>query len=206
MNVSSSSVFRKAFEELTNQTNQYDQNCANLKIQTPDDLNFSDDELSFLPLFILIFTQDSSSLLSRSVLVTTLKRTFETVRTERSSLWNTIYLVASRKFDFVVDDSLKRDIQWNLETWPLEHINYPTHNSDREDIFYEPGMNRFNTKRTDSLHSRSPIPANERNQFRWNANPFDVSANGDGMMQLDPGAYLLSYWMARYYDILSQTD
>ena len=108
------------------------------------------------------------------------------------------------EIQFLVDDSLKRDIQWNLQTWPLEHIS-TTHNSDRE-VFFEPGMNRFNTKRTDSLHSRSPIPANERNQFRWNANPFDVSANGDGMMQLDPGAYLLSYWMARYYDILGQTD
>ena len=133
---------------------------------------------------------------------TTLKRTLRSFNWKDRVCNN--HLVASRKFDFVVDNSLKRDIQWNLLLFVTHQ--FPTHNSDREDIFYEPGMNRFNTKHTDSLHSRSPIPANERNQFRWNANPFDVSANGDGMMQLDPGAYLLSYWMARYYDILGQTD
>ena len=211
LSVSSSSpdMFRKAFEELTNETNQYDRNCVNLKIQTPDDLNFSDDELSFLPLFILIFTiHHPTSLLSPDIVKSTLQRTFEIVRMERSSLWTTIFLVAAKQLNFVVEDYsvLKKDIEWNLQTWPLEHINYPTHNIDREDIFYGPGTNRFYLKHTDTLHSQSPIPANQRNQFRWNANPFDISSTGDGMVQVDPGAYLLSYWMARYYNILSNDD
>jgi hypothetical protein len=201
----SPSIFRNAFLELTNETNQYDENMINLKIQTPSDDNFSDDELSFLPLFTILFS-GKSSLVARNIFEKTLSRTFAIVRSERSSLWTTIYLIASKVYDFVVDfESLRRDIEWNLQTWPLEHINWHVDNSNREDIMYESGSNRFDVKHTDSIHSHSPIPANERNQYRWNANPFDISAGGDGMSQLDPGAYLLTYWMARYYNILGES-
>ena len=38
-----------AYHELTNATNQYNQNLLNLKITVPLDDNYSDDELTFLP-------------------------------------------------------------------------------------------------------------------------------------------------------------
>ena len=33
--------------------------------------------------------------------------------------------------------------------------------------------------------------------------PFDVSDNGDPSSEMDPGAWLLPYWMARYHGLLA---
>ena len=79
-------------------------------------------------------------------------------------------------------------------------------NSHRIDILYEDSQNRFGAKRTDSLHSRSPLPAHERRQGRWNSDPYDVTDGGSGTSEMDPGAWLLPYWMARYYGAISASD
>lgn len=56
------------------------------------------------------------------------------------------------------------------------------------------------------------LPTNERSQYIWNANPFDVQSvqywNNEparrqpGMDEEDPGAWLLPYWLARYHGVL----
>lgn len=195
---SNTSWIHAAYEELTNATNQYDVNAVNLKIQSPCDDNFSDDELSFLPILTLLMTTSSSSLVNPAIVEKALARTYSIVRPERSSLWSSIYLVGNPE-----DESIRDDILWNLRTWPLEHINWPLSNQGREDIVYESGVTRFGTVRSDSSHTRPPLPANERSQYRWNADPWDVSGSGgDGVSEIDPGAWLLPYWMARYYNIL----
>ena len=61
-------------------------------------------------------------------------------------------------------------------------------------------MNRFKT--FDSFHDASPLPASERRQYRWNADPYDVTDGGDGLSEGDPGAWLLPYWMARHHGII----
>ena len=45
------SQWDKYVEELTNASNQYNENMLNLKISAPCDDNFSDDELTYLPFF-----------------------------------------------------------------------------------------------------------------------------------------------------------
>jgi hypothetical protein len=47
------------------------------------------------------------------------------------------------------------------------------------------------------------LPANERLDFRWNENEYEVSAGGDGLLEADPGAFLLPYWMARFHGIIA---
>ena len=47
------------------------------------------------------------------------------------------------------------------------------------------------------------IPANERlKSFRPAADPYDVADGGTGLQETDPGAWLLSYWMARYHRLV----
>eukprot|EP00939_MAST-03C_sp_MAST-3C-sp1_P001762 g1762.t1 len=170
-----SSWQRAAYDDLTNATNQYDENAANLKIQTPCDDNFSDDELSFLPILTLLMTIVSSPLVDPAIVDRALMRTYSIVRPERSSLWSSIYLVGNP--DDIDAASIREDILWNLQTWPLEMTNYPLSNENREDLVYENGVDRFG-KHSDSSHTRSPLPANERSQYRWNADPWDVSGGG----------------------------
>ena len=93
-------IFEKAYAELTNSTNQYLQNLLNLKITSPIDDNYSDDELTFLPFFTFLSTCPPSDLsrgsascpFDRSALLAALRRTFEVVRPERSNLWGAIML------------------------------------------------------------------------------------------------------------------
>ena len=51
-----------------------------------------------------------------------------------------------------------------------------------------------------------PLPANERKQYRWNANPWDVADGDDGMDEAEPGAWLLPYWLARYHGLVSPEE
>lgn len=43
------------------------------------------------------------------------------------------------------------------------------------------------------------IPYSENYVIRFNANPYELVTSGDGLGATDPGAWLLSYWLGRYY-------
>ena len=45
------------------------------------------------------------------------------------------------------------------------------------------------------------VPANERSQFRWTGNPFDLTG-GSGLQEFDTGPWMLPYWMARFYGLI----
>lgn len=45
------------------------------------------------------------------------------------------------------------------------------------------------------------LPANERTQLRWNGNPFLLDREGSSN-EMDPGPWLLPYWMARWTGML----
>ena len=49
------------------------------------------------------------------------------------------------------------------------------------------------------------VPANERSQGLWNADPYSVSG-GSGMDEWDAGAWLLPYWMARYHGLIVDAE
>ena len=66
------------------------------------------------------------------------------------------------------------------------------------DIEWIPDVNRDNRLYTDS---RIVLPANERSQLRWNLDPHDVDG-GSGGSEAEPGAFLYSYWAARYAGLL----
>ena len=96
------------------------------------------------------------------------------------------------------DAEIIEGILWNLRTWPLELIDWPVTNSHRVDIRYSRSLSRFETPQALNL-----IPANERRQLRWNADPYDVTDGGAGMSTSDPGAWLLPYWMARHHSLVA---
>ena len=171
--------------------------------------NFSDDELTFLPFYSMLTAcpppSACASLLSpdaRASILAAFERTWGFVRAGRSSLWSAIWLALTGRADADALESLR----WNLQTWQLELIEWPVDNSHRQDIVYEPADDRFGRSRTQSSHTRSPLPANERSQGRWNANPWDISAAGDGRTEMDPGAWLLPYWLARYHGLLGADE
>ena len=262
------SKFRRAYAlahaQLTGASHghDYNGNLVNLKIKTPVDDNYSDDELTFLPYYLFAACNAAAggdAVLSTAELRLSMRRTFDFVRPWRSNLWGTMWLATGgagweagenthlsaacsvlggsnsasdtepaasttstaessmrlrrqagaapaastpqvRDWSTVpYAASVAQDIAWNLRTWPVEGVNWPVQNSNRQDIFFRPGQNRAFRSHTDSVRV---LPANERAQPRWNGNPHQLDG-GNGMSETGSGAWLLPYWMARYHGILA---
>eukprot|EP00043_Microstomoeca_roanoka_P019783 m.229726 g.229726 ORF g.229726 m.229726 type:complete len:770 (-) comp17056_c4_seq1:240-2549(-) len=186
---------KNAYAELTNMTNQYHKNMVNLKIESPDDNNYSDDELTFLPYYTFFGAVERASFFDSPELHLSFERTWSAVRQLRSAAWISMYIArGGQNYDDFDLDSLL----WNLRTWPLELIDWPVKNSDRRDIFIDSEEDRSGQQGGDSLRV---LPANERPQLRWNSNPHDLDG-GSGFSEGDPGAWLWPYWIARYHGII----
>ena len=160
------------------------------------DINFSDDELSFLPLATLDESPSGSSSL-RSQYLMGMETLYARVATEKSSLWNAIYAQAHGGASNPANADLMADAVETLRQWPLSLVAWPIDNTQRIDVFLMPDLTRGN-----GLQALQLIPYDESSFFRWNGNPFSVSKGGSGMSESDPGAWLLPFWMARYHGLI----
>ena len=159
----------------------------------PIDDNYSDDELAFLPFFVYFQAQAQSlPLPAHHPAVLGLTRLRHAVLRQRSSAWTAIFAACTGD----VDDALLADVLWSLQTWPLELVAWDTDNARRLDIL---PLNPEPDRRGDyGTQSWRILPANERSQFRWNANPFDLVGGDGGGTLFDPGAWLMPYGVAMW--------
>jgi len=88
------------------------------------------------------------------------------------------------------------DAVWSLRTWPLSQIQWPVQNSERLDITWDPDASRFKQKQILQL-----LPWEENSMYVWNGDPFVVDG-GDGHGEAAPSAWLLPYWMGRYFQFI----
>ncbi|ELR12782.1 uncharacterized protein ACA1_093180 [Acanthamoeba castellanii str. Neff] len=126
----------------------------------------------------------------------------------RSSLWNVVYLSAST---FLSSSSLSSvdnmgspesdtmgAAAWTLRRWPLSLVHWPVRNSQRLDLIWTEQANRFA-----GTDYRPPVlPWDEGALLLWNADPFEPDG-GSGHSEQAPTPFLLPYWLARYYGLLS---
>ncbi|EDQ88047.1 uncharacterized protein MONBRDRAFT_33081 [Monosiga brevicollis MX1] len=190
--------FEAALANLTTADNQYDENMLNLKIKSPDDDNYSDDELTFLPYFTMALGLNLTKLPQMaSALSLSVERTWLAVRAERSAPWNVMYTAINGSLTTQADID---NIAWNLRTWPLELIDFPVTNTIRRDIYINPEAERNDHQGNDDV--RKILPVYERPQLRWNGDPHDLDG-GSGRTEGDPGAWLMPYWLARYYGMIA---
>jgi hypothetical protein len=73
-----------------------------------------------------------------------------------------------------------------------------THAMTSQDVLKNPNADRFG-RFSEGLRI---LPANERDQGRWNGDPYTLDDGGDGMSEMDGGAWLLPYWMARVFGVV----
>lgn len=119
----------------------------NLKIESPDDDNYSDDELAFLPFYTYLTMADPGTA-SYKAARASVERSWLSVRGLRSALWNTIYIGTNgTNFDQNDVDS----IGWNLRTWPVELVSWPVKNSGRRDLTFDLDADRSGTINGDSV-------------------------------------------------------
>jgi hypothetical protein len=172
----------------------------------PEEVNHSDDELSFLAYYPLLWYERDPYL--RRIYLASIHRSWLIERPEESPFLNYIYasarqashwpnaverpteaLVAPEKYDH------DQCIEW-FRLVPQNLIDWTINNSARQDLG-ELMKNRF-----DQTRAKIVLPVDERRQMRWNGDPYELDGGSEGRRR-DDGAYiLLPYWMGRYHRFL----
>jgi len=177
--------FEKAYQELT-QKHHYAENMVVQKMYGPFDINHSDDELAFLPNYILIRYANDPELLPTYIKGT--QRSWKAEQADRIPIWNIISSAALKN-----DCDLKIALE-ELQQIPMDMITWTMENSQRWDLPRDQLDDRFG-----KAQAVRPVPTPERGISKWNSNTYiyDSGSNGSGE---DDGAYfLLPYWMGRYH-------
>ena len=182
--------FEKAYESLI-RDHHYDMNIVSQKMYGPFDINHSDDELSFLPYYILFrYAVEPEHL---PVYIKSLERSWKAEQADRIPIWNIISSV-----------SLKKDCDLNialeeLQLIPMDLITWRMENSHRWDLQEDQLTDRFGYKQ-----AIRPIPTPERGISKWNSNTYIYDTGSDGSGEDDGAFFLLPYWMGRYHGLMPE--
>ncbi len=155
-----------------------------------EEINYSDEELAFLPFYLLFRYERSEPLLA--VYRDAIGQWWQNARCEKNPLWTFIYMLSKAGNDADVAGAVK-----TLHRIPLDLITWRVLNSDRKDLELDNSFDRF--RQTQSMTLLSPA---ERPVMKWNGNPFRIDSGGVGGSEDDGAFYLLPYWMAKYHKIL----
>ena len=155
-----------------------------------EEINYSDEELAFLPFYLLFRYERSDSLLA--VYRDAIGQWWQNARREKNPLWTFIYMTAKTGEDADVEGAVR-----TLHRIPLDLIAWDVKNSHRKDIEIDRSFDRFRLSQSVTLLS----PA-ERPMIKWNGNPFRIDSGGRGGSEDDGAFYLLPYWFGKYYKIL----
>lgn len=155
------------------------------------ELNFSDEELamlSFYPLFRI--ERDEARLADYR---RAMDQWWQNMRREDSPLWIYIYARANPDRPAPLDRAAH-----TLARMPLDLVTWSVRNSHRLDVPHGHERDRFGRLQTSRL-----LPPDERHVQKWNANPFELDGGRSGLGEDDGAAYLLAYWMGRYYGYIT---
>eukprot|EP01125_Pyxidicula_operculata_P019701 TRINITY_DN7161_c0_g1_i1.p1 TRINITY_DN7161_c0_g1~~TRINITY_DN7161_c0_g1_i1.p1 ORF type:complete len:757 (+),score=117.74 TRINITY_DN7161_c0_g1_i1:13-2283(+) len=196
--MSKNTTFLDSFFDLCKE-HGYNLNIRNLKIMEPDDINYSDDELTYLPYFTYAFSGEHHLKEDFDI---SINRTWKYTKRVQSSLWNVVYgawqeMVMNKQNEqdgsnFELDAALRC-----LREWPTSLIDWPYNNTQRIDYVLNTDVDRGGQFEGNKLY-----PWSEQFIGRWNGDPFEL-VGGSGYEEEDPGAWLLPYWMARFFKFIA---
>lgn len=156
------------------------------------ELNYSDEELALLSFYPLFRYEKDPALLS--AYRRALAQWWENIRREDNPLW--IYIYARANPDAIAPLDRAAHAMVRL---PLDLVDWSIHNRRRHDVPVAADRDRHGKRQTTRL-----LPPDERHVQRWNANPFELDGGAGGHGEDDGAAYLLPYWMARYYGFIRE--
>jgi hypothetical protein len=172
--------FRKGLEQLRSWG--YDENTVRLKnVFPPETIAPWDNELAFESYnTILRYVTDEGL---HSILLRSLERTWEVLRIDHNPWFNFTYGAFTGN-DCELDQSIKY-----LRDYKLDCIQYSYYNSDRDDLYPEPGYVSYEGAR----RSFSPREADS---------PILTDGGNKGRSLKEPTDFLKAYWMGRYYGMI----
>jgi hypothetical protein len=184
--------FERAYKKLIADYH-YDQNMIQQKMYGPFDINHSDDELAFLPYYILFRYADEPELMP--VYRKSLERSWMVEKSDRIPIWNIIASASLKK-----DCDMKVALE-ELQLIPMDLITWKMDNSHRWDLPEDQMTDRFGYRQ-----SVKPIPTPERGITKWNSNTYIYDSGSDGYSEDDGAFFLLPYWMGRYHGLLIENQ
>lgn len=184
--------YQAAYEQLIKK-HHYLLNAITQKMLPPYEVNHSDDQLAFLCYYPLLLYETDPEY--RRIWLLSLERSWQIERPERSPLFNFIYGAVTGK-----PCDVEASVQ-TLKEWPWDLRHWAVRNSHRADIRLDPSKGRFNEPQSVQV-----IPYSERALMQWNGNPYRLDGDGNGEREDDGAAFLLPYWMGRYWKIIEEAS
>jgi hypothetical protein len=151
------------------------------------EINYSDEELAMLSFYPFFRYERDAAMLS--ALRRGLDQWWQNCVREKNPLWTYIYRVGEPTAKADLDGALA-----TLERMPMSLISWKVVNSDRKDVAMEKASDRERRRQ-----ARQLLPPDERPVMKWNGNPFVVDGGNGGFSEDDGAAFLLPYWMGRYF-------
>jgi len=156
-----------------------------------EEINYSDEELAMLSFYNLFRYEKDPRLVDRYYR-RALNEWWENLQREECPLWNFIYAAAQPGARVDMTAAAR-----TLYRMPVDTIEWTVKNSGREGVKMGAAADRFKRAQAVTL-----LPADERPVMKWNSNPFDIDGGSEGRSEDDGAAFLLPYWMGRYYGFL----
>jgi hypothetical protein len=183
--------YKDKYEELI-QKHHYLLNAAEGRVNHPPEaINHSDDELWFLAYYPIVMLEKEPS--RRALIQLSIERSWRAIRPERSPLYNFIYGLATGK-PCDVEEAVQ-----TLQRWPWDLRGWEVRNSHRTDLVISSSRSRAGW-----LISTTPLPPDERQGLKWNANPYRMDWGGSGHYEEYGGAFLIAYWLGRYHKFIEE--
>ncbi len=150
----------------------------------PENIAPWDDELAFWSYFTLLrYTNDAKL---KSVYLRSLERTWEVKRLEHVPFYNFIYGALTAN-----NCEVNKAVNY-LRSIKLDRIDYNFTNSDRDDLFIEPGYTSYEG-------AVKIISPRESSDYK---NPLTLDGRANGNRVNQPTNFLHDYWMGRYFGFI----
>ena len=122
-----------------------------------------------------------------------LERSYEVIRIEQNPWFNFVYGALTGN-DCEVVQSVK-----HLREWPLDLVVWSFQNSHRTDLHTPAGYGLYKA----GIRAFSPRETQPMRWDRWTMKPDGGTAGRD---VIEPGAWLLAYWMGRYHGFITPPE
>jgi hypothetical protein len=157
----------------------------------PDSILHFEDQLALWSYWNLLRHESDADL--RSIYRRSLERTWEIIRVEQQPWFNFIYAILSG------NDAEFGPAAAHLREWPLDLRIWSYQNSHRADLQTPRGY----TSQKGGIRSFSP---REREPIRWDAWTMQLDGGTAGRDVVEPGSWLLAYWLGRYYGFIKASN
>ncbi len=194
MHIVGDATYAAAYQQLIAQNSLADF-VVDVGFHEPVLTNYYVDQLLYLD-YVPLLTYETDETLLFNYLAS-LQRTWSLNRLERNSLFNVVFgALTGAAQDFALPDAVG-----TLQDIPLDLVDWKMTNSQRADVTVDAFPNRLGQELSDT--AAPPLPVAERVIALWSDDPYTLDAGGFGESEQAGTFWLLPYWMARYYQFIT---